>query len=323
MNDVIRERSALFLGSRMKRLAERMQGQVVRLVEAADLPLQPGHMPLLATLDEGGPQTIGELAEAMALAQPTVTRAVLRLIELGMVEVTREDRDQRRKTVALTAAGRAALDRAKMLVWNRTEAAVEELVGDLPGPLLALLDQLEDQIAAEPIDRRAGRWAEAGLRIRDYSDDLAGAFKAINAEWISAMYSLEQTDLDVLDHPREAIVDRGGAILFVEAAGVGVVGACALQKTGPTAFELTKMGVLETARGAKAGEFLLRAAIARAQALGADPLYLLSNKKSQAAVHLYEKAGFVHDDWVMQTYGARYARCDVAMLYRPQPQGGE
>ena len=33
----------------------------------------------------------------------------------------------------------------------------------------------------------------------------------------------------------------------------------------------------------------------------------------------YEKAGFVHDDWVMQTYGARYARCDVAMLHRSQP----
>lgn len=317
MNDVVRQRSALFLGSRLKRLAERMQGQVVRLVEAAELPLQPAQMPLLATLDECGPQTIGELTEAMELAQPTVTRAVSRLVELGMVEVSRERRDQRHKTVALTPAGRAAVDRAKMMVWNRTEAAVEELVGELPGPLLRLLDQLEDQIAAEPIDRRAARWAQAGLRIREYDDGLAGAFKAINAEWISSMYSLEQTDLDVLDNPRAAIVDRGGTILFVEAEGVGVVGACALQKTGPTAFELTKMGVLAKARGAKAGEFLLRAVIARARALGADPLYLLSNRKSQAAIHLYEKAGFVHDEGIMQTYGARYARCDVAMLYRP------
>jgi DNA-binding MarR family transcriptional regulator/N-acetylglutamate synthase-like GNAT family acetyltransferase len=318
MTDVVRERSALFLASRMKRLAERMQGEVMQLVEAAGLSLQPSHMPILATLDADGPQTIGRLTEALQLAQPTVTRALARLIELEVVEVSRRHRDQRHKTIALTPAGRAALDRAKMLVWARTEAAVEELTAGLDGPLLRQLDQLEDRLAEEPLDRRGRRHATAGLTIREYSDDLASAFKAINAEWISAMYTLEQTDLDVLDHPREAIIDRGGTILFVEAPGVGVVGACALQKTGGDSFELTKMGVLESARGAKAGEFLLQAVIERARTLGAKTLYLLSNKKSAAAVHLYEKLGFVHDEGIMQAYGARYARCNVAMLYQPE-----
>lgn len=317
MSDVVRERSALFLGSRMKRLAERMQGQVMQLVEAAGLPLQPAHMPLLATLDEGGPQTIGALTQAMELAQPTVTRAVARLLELGIVEVTRVHRDQRHKTIALTEAGRAAVDRAKLLVWNRTEAAVEELTAGLDGSLSAHLDQLEDRLAAEPLDRRARRHERAGLRILDYADELAPAFKAINAEWISDMYAMEQADLDVLNHPREAILDAGGAILFVEAEGVGVIGTCALRRTGGNAFELTKMGVLAKARGAKAGEFLLEAIIARGLEIGADPLYLLSNKKSQAAIHLYEKLGFVHDEGIMQAYGARYERCDVAMLYQP------
>jgi hypothetical protein len=52
--------------------------------------------------------------------------------------------------------------------------------------------------------------------------------------------------------------------------------------------------------------------------MGAEKLYLLSNRKSEAAIHLYEKLGFVHDAGVMRDYGGRYARCDVAMLYRPQ-----
>jgi N-acetylglutamate synthase-like GNAT family acetyltransferase len=132
------------------------------------------------------------------------------------------------------------------------------------------------------------------------------------------MYVMEQADLDVLDHPREAIIDGGGAILFVEAPGIGVIGTCALRKTGDGAFELTKMGVRESARGAKAGEFLLSAVIERAKIMGARHLYLLSNTKSAAAIHLYEKLGFVHDERIMQTYGARYARCNVAMLYRPE-----
>lgn len=155
------------------------------------------------------------------------------------------------------------------------------------------------------------------LKIHPFHDDLAQAFHDINAQWIGAMYTLEQTDRDVLENPRARIIDRGGDILFVEAEGLGIVGACALQKTGEDQFELTKMGVLEAARGRKVGEFLLYAVIARAQDMGAKRLYLLSNQKSAAAIHLYEKLGFVHDAGIKDEFGARYARCNVAMLYPP------
>jgi GNAT superfamily N-acetyltransferase len=158
-----------------------------------------------------------------------------------------------------------------------------------------------------------------GLTIHDYSDDLAIHFRDINAEWINAMFRLEDTDREVLDNPRARIIDAGGVILFVEAPGLGIVGTCALQKTGPTGYELTKMGVRESARGLKAGEYLLAAVIRRAMALGADPLYLLTNAKCAAAIHLYEKLGFQHDADIMARYGARYERCDVAMRYRGEP----
>ena len=157
------------------------------------------------------------------------------------------------------------------------------------------------------------------LIIREFSDALASAFHDINAQWIGAMYRLEPTDVDVLENPRARIIDKGGDILFVEVVGLGVVGACALRKTGEDQYELTKMGVLESARGLKAGEFLLKAVVARAVQRGARRLYLLSNRKSAAAIHLYEKLGFRHDDGVMREFGARYERCDVAMLYKPQP----
>lgn len=158
-----------------------------------------------------------------------------------------------------------------------------------------------------------------GLVIHPFSDALAPDFHDINAAWISRMFVLEPTDREVLEHPRARIVAPGGDILFVEAAGLGIVGTCALQKTGPGQFELTKMGVRESARGRGAGAFLLRAALRRAEALGAARLYLLTNSRCEAAIHLYETHGFVHDPEIMREFGARYARCDIAMLYRPRP----
>jgi N-acetylglutamate synthase-like GNAT family acetyltransferase len=154
------------------------------------------------------------------------------------------------------------------------------------------------------------------LTIRPWSPDLAAAFHDINAQWIEAMFVLEDTDRLVLENPQSMIIDKGGDILFVEVAGLGVVGACALMPSkDANTFELTKMGVLDRARGLKAGEFLMAAVLERAREMSVETLFLLTNKKCAAAIHLYEKLGFVHDAGIMATYGARYERCDVAMLF--------
>jgi len=153
------------------------------------------------------------------------------------------------------------------------------------------------------------------LRIVEYHDGLAQAFHDINAQWIEAMFVLEEADRQILENPRELVIDRDGVILFVEADDLGIVGTVALMKTGEGTYELTKMGVLESARGRKSGEFLLSACIDRARSMNMKRLYLLTNHICAPAIHLYEKAGFQHDAEIMEQYGKKYERCDVAMRF--------
>ncbi len=153
------------------------------------------------------------------------------------------------------------------------------------------------------------------LKIIHYHPSMAQHFKIINEEWIQKMFKLEDKDRKILDHPQDTIINQGGVILFVEAGDLGIVGAGALLKTGPEEYELTKMGVLEKARGMKAGEFLLKALIASARGLSAKNLYLLTNSKCEAAVHLYEKHGFKHDAEIMRKFVGEYQRCNIAMKY--------
>jgi len=321
MQDILADGGHLFLGSRLKRLGERMQADVSRVVAAANLPIQPSQYPVLAALDLYGPMTVGAAADTLGLSQPAITRAVTRLIDLGLVASSRGRADQRCRTIALTPAGEAALAQSKREVWPRIESAVTAICAPLDGPLLDQLAAIERALADVPLDQRAAAAAPPGLSIRDFSDALAPAFHDINAAWIETMFKLEPTDRDVLENPRARIVDRGGAILFAETPDLGIVGTCALQKTAERQFELTKMGVLESARGRKVGEVLLRAALDRAAEMGAETLYLLTNSACAPAIHLYEKLGFVHDAAIMRDFGARYARCDVAMRYRPKDAG--
>ena len=319
--DILADLGHLFLGSRLKRLAERMQADAGRVIRDAGLPIQPAHFPMLAAIDRYGPLTIGDAADALGVSQPAVTRTAAALVDLGLLRADRSDSDQRLRTLALTPEGDALMVRARTQVWPAVNAAAADLCS---GPLEGFLGQLaliESALDHRSLETRVKMMAqetaraETGLSIREYSDDLANAFYTINAEWISGMFSLETNDVEILSKPRELIVDRGGVILFVEAEGLGVIGTCALIRIRDGVYELTKMGVKDEARGRKAGEYLLRKTLERARAMKIESLYLLTSEKCAAAIHLYEKLGFEHDAAIMREYGARYARCDVAMSF--------
>ncbi len=305
-----------FLGSRLKRLAERMQAEATEVARSLDLPIQPAQVSLLMTIRLHGPITVGELADRLQLAQPTVTRALGTLEDF--VEARRSPDDQRSKHLALTEKGEALVVRIQTQLLPRIEPAAASLVEGLSGDFMQDLAKVEARLAEASLLRRIEAAGPPAMWVRDFSDDLAGAFYRINAEWISDMFSLEENDIALLSRPRELILDKGGVVLFAETPQLGVVGTCALMVSKDGWVELTKMGVLKSARGLKVGEFLLAKTLERASSLGFDKLYLLTNKTCAAAIHLYEKLGFVHDAEIMRLFGARYERCDVAMSYRPR-----
>lgn len=312
-SDVVADMGEAFLGSRLKRLAERMQGGAARFVGSLGINVQPTHMGLLAALDRA-PMTVGELREAVGTSQPGVTRGIGQLIEMGLVE-SEHRADRRQRALRLSREGEALMVRVKLEVWPQLERAVKSVTKDAAGSFLEQVAAIEKALIERPLDLRAAG-APAQLRLREYSSELQQSFYDINAEWISAMFELEPADKQVLEDPQTHILGPGGAILFVEASELGIIGTCALRKTGPESAELTKMGVKSEARGLKAGEFLLAATIARARQMGIHDLYLLTNSKCAAAIHLYEKLGFEHDAEVMAKHATRYKRCDVAMRYR-------
>jgi N-acetylglutamate synthase-like GNAT family acetyltransferase len=158
----------------------------------------------------------------------------------------------------------------------------------------------------------------AQIRIIDFDESLAHHFESINQQWIEDMFVLEDIDKQVLQNPQTLIIDKGGKIWFAEHSLHGVVGTCALLNKGEGAFELTKMGVMPGVRGLKVGEKLLKHVINQAMEKRVSLLFLLTNAKCEAAIHLYEKNGFLHDKNVMQTFGQSYERCNVAMKYEAE-----
>lgn len=308
-DDVLAAEGGVMLGSRLKRLAERLQAGAELIGRDCGLPTQPGQMPLLTALWRRGPLSVGEAAELAGVSQPAISRVARQLIGMALVESTGEEGDRRVRRLALTARGKAVMEAAGTTLWPRVRAAVAEAC-DVEA-LLEHVAALEQALAERPLERRPG----PGFAIRPFRDDLASDFARINRQWIEAMYALEPVDEAQLGDPKREIIDPGGDILFVEDPELGIVGTCGLLKTGPGEFELIKMAVVPEARGRGAGEFLLRATVERAFAMGAERLFLLTNSKSEAAIRMYRRNGFVDDPEILAAQGAEYARCDVAMRY--------
>jgi len=151
--------------------------------------------------------------------------------------------------------------------------------------------------------------------IHDWKPEYAEDFKRINAEWIETMFTMEPVDQAILDDPQGRLIDPGGRIWMVSHPQLGMIGACALRKAQDGWYELTKMGVSESARGLGVGRILLDHAIEEARIMQVKTLYLLTNHRCEAAIHLYEKVGFVHDEEIKALCSGGYERCDVTMRY--------
>lgn len=142
----------------------------------------------------------------------------------------------------------------------------------------------------------------------------ADAFYALNEEWISRLFTLEEEDRAVLGDPFGRIVGTGGDVLVAREPDSGTVIGCVALLAHPDAvFELAKMAVAPAAKGRGTGRQLIAAAIDRARALGGARLFLGTNSKLAPAVHLYEDAGFVRITRSRLPVADYYARADILM----------
>ena len=134
--------------------------------------------------------------------------------------------------------------------------------------------------------------AATDVIIRPFVAGDGAAFAALNIQWLSAMFVVEDADRRTLANVEESIIHPGGAILMAVEPDGTAVGCCALVAISVGVYELGKMAVDESRRGRGIGRRILESIIALARARGATTLYLGSHTRLANAVHLYHALGF-------------------------------
>jgi DNA-binding MarR family transcriptional regulator len=155
--DLISTLGYLCLGSRLKRLGERMQAGVAQHLAAQGLAVQPAQLTLLWALqDQARAMTIGMLGERLGISQPGVSRAIAALEAQGLVTAASTGKDRRQRQVAISPAGEALMATLSARLFPAVEQAVERLCRAAAPDLLGALDRIEDDLGASPLEARIG-----------------------------------------------------------------------------------------------------------------------------------------------------------------------
>ncbi len=157
VEDFVRAAGYLSLGSRFRRIGEKLQSDIQRLAQSEGIDVPIPFFPALTAIQRAGSLTVGGLAEAMGVAQPGVTRSLAQMEVLGLVKSSRGKADQRQRSVSLTKKGDDLVTQTHGDLWPRVRNSVAELCSTLQGPLLGQLDQLEDELARLPLAQRAAK----------------------------------------------------------------------------------------------------------------------------------------------------------------------
>ncbi len=147
--------------------------------------------------------------------------------------------------------------------------------------------------------------------IRSFRSGDAAAFRDLNLKWIEHYFAAEPRDQAMLSDVDTHILSKGGEIIVAELDGE-IVGCLALLPLEEGRVELAKMTVDEAVRGRGIGLALLDQAVITSAAMGAETIWLESNTMLQAAIRLYQRAGFEKlDEDEMQS--TPYSRCNIQM----------
>lgn len=161
MEDVVRSLGLLTLGTRLKRIGERLQAQTQAVIEAEGMDIPSSHLPVLAALQRLGPLTVGDIAQALGVSQPGVTRQLGKLQEAGLVQARQSVGDLRLRTIELTDVGQRQVALARHTSWPAIEAAVAEACAPHGPALLAQLAALEDALESHSLLARVNRERQA------------------------------------------------------------------------------------------------------------------------------------------------------------------
>lgn len=145
------------------------------------------------------------------------------------------------------------------------------------------------------------------MEIVQYDNRYAQDFVALNTAWIVSLFGqLEKEDIETFQNIEREIVN--GGMIYFATENDEVMATCMTRHIGNEIWEICKLAANEKYKGKGAGNVVFEQCMKYAIDHGAKKLFMISNSRLQAALHIYHKYGF--KEIKLKDY--EYERGDIA-----------
>jgi GNAT superfamily N-acetyltransferase/DNA-binding MarR family transcriptional regulator len=293
------------LGTALRQLAELVSQDAENIYADFDFKIDPKWFPVFYVLASKESDSVVNIAKEIQQSHASVSKIVKEMKAEHLLDSHKSNKDSRITLIKLNAQAKTMIP-AMVQQCEAVDKAMNLLTKEAGINLFQALQVTQHQLLESSLSNRIAK--QEKINIVDYAPCHQEKFKALNVEWISQYWELEEPDYKALDDPQGYIINQGGIVL-IALYNNQVVGCCALIKTTECTYELAKMAVSPSAQGKHIGSMLGKTIINRAKLMGAKRLYLESNSVLKPAVNLYLRLGFTH----LKESNSPYERCNVQM----------
>ena len=159
--DYIDQLGTLALGSRLRRLLNRMLAEGEKVYKSLDIDFGVSWFPIFHLLAYRSPLMLTDIAKALGITHPSVIEVTDEMIRRGLVRSQQNDDDRRCRHLSLTAKGKRAVSKLEP-IWEAFWQAGEDINSESGNDFLEAIKKVE-----RAMDRRS-MYERITARLKQY-----------------------------------------------------------------------------------------------------------------------------------------------------------
>lgn len=296
------------LGTALRQLADQVSQDAEKIYTQFNFEIDTKWFPVFYVLATQESDSVVNIAKEIKHSHVSVSKIVKEMKSADLIESHKSKKDSRVTLIKLNKRAQKMIPAMKKQC-AAVDSVMKQLTQETGVNLWQALTVTQQHLQHCSLSSRISNELHSNnIQFVDYNPNYQAAFKALNIEWISKYWELEEPDYKAIDNPEAYILNKNGSII-IALYNNEPVGCCALIKMDENTYELAKMAVSPNVQGKGIGLLLGKNIIKKAKSLGAKRLYLESNSVLTPAINLYIKLGFKHIEGVTSPY----ERCDIQM----------
>ena len=309
--DLISDLGALALGSRLKRLSDKMMKSVSEIYKSSGIDFESKWFPMFYLLSKEGAKSIMEIAEILHVSHPGVIQIAKEMEKAGWIVSEKSEFDARKRHLKLTEKARQNMPLLEEM-WVSFRENNEKIIRSSQQNILLVLEELEKHLDNndfkkmyyETFEEQKEKQLEIKIFDAQYQQQMEDMVLSIqNGEFNLGLTAQRQPDL----HNLKAFYnDKGNWLWIAINKKDEVVGSIGLERLNDEQAVLRKMFINKDYRGKPFGLatklFQILSEEARNQHF--KEILLDTPLVTHAAHRFYERNGFelISNDLVPANY---------------------